>query len=226
MAQKQELRCVIAAGGTAGHVLPAIAVAEALQARGVRVSFAGSPDHIEAQLVAEAGYEFDPFRSAGLPRRAGLQLARALATAARAPAACLKILQRRRPDVVLGGGGYMSGPMVFAAALRRIPTGLLEADAHLGLANRLAAPFADRVFLALPIPGRDGRKYRVSGRPVPRPRRGGAEGVRPPSGFAGPARPGRQPGLVAAERARRRGVGRVWADGSSCLRAPRLSGAS
>jgi UDP-N-acetylglucosamine--N-acetylmuramyl-(pentapeptide) pyrophosphoryl-undecaprenol N-acetylglucosamine transferase len=69
---------------------------------------------------------------------------------------------------VLGGGGYVSGPMVVAAALRRIPTALLEADAHLGLANRLAAPFADRVFLALPIAGRDGGKYRVSGRPVPR----------------------------------------------------------
>src|ERR671934_1396362 len=168
MAEKRELRCVIAAGGTAGHVLPALAVAEALEAQGVRVSFAGSPDRIEAQLVAEAGYEFDPFRSAGLPRRAGLPLARALATAARSPAACLGILRRRRPNVVLGGGGYVSGPMVVAAALRRIPAALLEADAHLGLANRLAAPFADRVFLALPIPGRDGAKYRVSGRPVPR----------------------------------------------------------
>jgi UDP-N-acetylglucosamine--N-acetylmuramyl-(pentapeptide) pyrophosphoryl-undecaprenol N-acetylglucosamine transferase len=132
------------------------------------VSFAGSPDRIEAQLVAEAGYEFDPFRIAGLPRRAGLQLARAIVTAARAPAACLRILGRRRPDVVLGGGGYVAGPMVVAAAARRIPTALLEADAHLGLANRLAAPFADRVFLALPIAGRDGGKYRVSGRPVPR----------------------------------------------------------
>ena len=132
------------------------------------MSFAGSPDRIEAQLVAEAGYEFDPFRSAGLPRRAGLPLARALATAARSAAACLSILRRRRPNVVLGGGGYVSGPMVVAAALRRIPAALLEADAHLGLANRLAAPFADRVFLALPIAGRDGAKYRVLGRPVPR----------------------------------------------------------
>jgi UDP-N-acetylglucosamine--N-acetylmuramyl-(pentapeptide) pyrophosphoryl-undecaprenol N-acetylglucosamine transferase len=58
--------------------------------------------------------------------------------------------------------------MVLAAALRRTPAALLEADAHLGLANRLAAPFADRVFLALPVPGRDGAKYRVTGRPVPR----------------------------------------------------------
>jgi len=167
MAQKRELRCVIAAGGTAGHVLPALAVAEALGQRGVQVTFAGSRDRVEARLVPEAGYEFDAFESTGLPRRPGLALARALAIAARAPAACLAILRRRRPDVVLGGGGYVSGPMVVAAGLSRTPAALLEADAELGLANRLAAPFAGRVFLALPIAGRDGAKYSVTGRPVP-----------------------------------------------------------
>src|SRR6059036_2402948 len=76
MAEKRELKCVIAAGGTAGHVLPALAVAEALQAHGVRVSFAGSPDRVEARLVPEAGYEFDAFRSSGLPRRPGGDLVR------------------------------------------------------------------------------------------------------------------------------------------------------
>ena len=167
MGQKRELRCVIAAGGTAGHVLPALAVAEALGERGVQVSFAGSPDRVEARLVPEAGYEFDAFESSGLPRRPGLALARALVTAARAPASCLAILRRRGPDVVLGGGGYVSGPMVVAAGLSRTPAALLEADAEFGLANRLAAPFARRVFLALPIAGRDGSKYSVTGRPVP-----------------------------------------------------------
>src|SRR5205085_3339626 len=104
----------------------------------------------------------------GLPRRARPELVRALALGARAPAACLRILERRRPDVVLGGGGYVAGPMVVAAWLRRIPAALMEADAHFGLANRLAAPFARRVFLAFPIPGRSGGKYRVTGRPIPR----------------------------------------------------------
>ena len=133
----------------------------------MHVTFAGSPDRIEARLVPEAGYELDTFRISGLPRRPSLRLLRALALAGRAPRACARILKARRPDVVLGGGGYVAGPMVFAAARRRIPTALMEADAHLGLANRLAAPFARRVFLSFPIDGREGAKYRVTGRPIP-----------------------------------------------------------
>jgi UDP-N-acetylglucosamine--N-acetylmuramyl-(pentapeptide) pyrophosphoryl-undecaprenol N-acetylglucosamine transferase len=131
------------------------------------VTFAGSPDRVEAQLVPEAGYEFDPFRVAGLPRRPGAALLRGLALAAQAPFACREILARRRPDVVLGGGGYVAGPMVLAAWTRGIPAALTEADAHLGLANRLATPFARRVFLAFPIPGREPPKFRVTGRPLP-----------------------------------------------------------
>src|SRR5437870_7228905 len=102
------LKCLIAAGGTVGHVAPSLAVAEALTARGVRVTFAGSPDRVEARLVPEAGYEFDAFRIQGLPRRPGPSLARALLLAGRAPAACARILAARRPDVVLGGGGYVA----------------------------------------------------------------------------------------------------------------------
>src|SRR6266511_1555100 len=165
--QKRNVRCLIAAGGTAGHVAPSLAVAEALDRRGVRVTFAGSPDRIEARLVPDAGYELDTFRISGLPRRPSPALARALLQAGRAPRACRRILEARRPDVVLGGGGYVAGPMVYAAARRRIPTALLEADAHFGLANRLAAPFARRVFLSFPIDGRGGAKYRVTGRPIP-----------------------------------------------------------
>jgi UDP-N-acetylglucosamine--N-acetylmuramyl-(pentapeptide) pyrophosphoryl-undecaprenol N-acetylglucosamine transferase len=168
MEQRQHnVRCLIAAGGTAGHVAPSLAVAEALQRRGVEVTFAGSPDRIEARLVPEAGYELDTFRISGFPRRPSPALARALLLAARAPRACGRILEARRPDVVLGGGGYVAGPMIYAAALRKIPTALMEADAQLGLANRLALPFARRVFLSFPIAGRKGGKYRVTGRPVP-----------------------------------------------------------
>ena len=131
------------------------------------MTFAGSPGRAEAQLVPEAGYELDTFEIAGLPRRPTLRLARSLLLAGKAPFACRRILARRRPDIVLGGGGYVAGPMVVAAASRRIPAAIMEADAYLGLANRLALPFASRVFLAFPIPGRTGAKYLVTGRPVP-----------------------------------------------------------
>ena len=131
------------------------------------VTFAGSRGNVESRLVPEAGFELDTFAISGFPRRVGLELVRALALAARAPLACSEILSRRRPDVVLGAGGYVAGPMVLAARLRGVPTALTEADAHLGLANRLAAPFARRVFLAYAIPGRRGSKCRVVGRPIP-----------------------------------------------------------
>jgi UDP-N-acetylglucosamine--N-acetylmuramyl-(pentapeptide) pyrophosphoryl-undecaprenol N-acetylglucosamine transferase len=142
-------------------------VADELRDRGVLVTFAGSPDRVEAQLLPEAGYELDVFRISGLPRRPSPALARALLLAGRAPRACARILAERRPDVVLGGGGYVAGPMVYAAWRKRIPAALSEADARLGLANRLASRFARRVFLAYDIPGRLPPKYQVVGRPIP-----------------------------------------------------------
>jgi UDP-N-acetylglucosamine--N-acetylmuramyl-(pentapeptide) pyrophosphoryl-undecaprenol N-acetylglucosamine transferase len=131
------------------------------------VTFAGSSDRVESRLVPEAGFELDTFRVSGLPREPGLAQARAALRAAGAPLAALRILRRRRPDVVLGGGGYVAGPVVLAAWLSGVPAALTEADAHLGLANRLAAPFARRVFLAYAVPGRNGSRYRVVGRPIP-----------------------------------------------------------
>jgi UDP-N-acetylglucosamine--N-acetylmuramyl-(pentapeptide) pyrophosphoryl-undecaprenol N-acetylglucosamine transferase len=133
----------------------------------VTVTFAGSPDRVESRLVPEAGFELDTFEISGFPRSPSVALLRALWRAAGAPFACRAILRRRRPDVVLGGGGYVAGPMVLAARLSGIPAALTEADAHLGLANRLAAPFAKRLFLAYEIPGRAGSKVEVVGRPIP-----------------------------------------------------------
>jgi UDP-N-acetylglucosamine--N-acetylmuramyl-(pentapeptide) pyrophosphoryl-undecaprenol N-acetylglucosamine transferase len=131
------------------------------------VTFAGSPRRAEARLVPDAGFELDTFRVSGLPRRPGLAQAHAMLHALAAPAACDRILARRKPDVVLGAGSFVGGPMVLAAARRRIPTAITEADAHLGLANRLAAPFAKRVFLSFPIDGYDPPKYEVVGRALP-----------------------------------------------------------
>ncbi len=149
-------------------MVPALAVAAELTARGAQVTFAGTADRIEARLVPAAGYPLHTYHVSGLPRRPSLALVRGLGLAAVAPAECVRILRRVRPDVVFGGGGYVAGPMVAAAAALRIPAGLMEMDAHLGLANRMAAPLARRVFLSFPIAGLVPPRYQVTGRPVPR----------------------------------------------------------
>jgi UDP-N-acetylglucosamine--N-acetylmuramyl-(pentapeptide) pyrophosphoryl-undecaprenol N-acetylglucosamine transferase len=148
--------------------MPALAVAEELVREGAEVTFAGTPDRAEAHIVPAAGYAFDPFRVQGLPRSLSPRLVRALVRDVAAPAACAHILRRRRPQAVLGGGGFVAGPMLLAARALGIPRVLTEADAHLGLANRWAAPLADRVFLAYAIPGREPPRYEVVGRPVAR----------------------------------------------------------
>src|SRR3954471_9317537 len=165
---QQVARVVIAAGGTAGHVVPAIAVADALRAEGAEVSFLGARERAEADLVPEAGYEIDFLRVSGLDRRNPLKAVVAAVRAGRAVGAAPHLLERRRADVVLGGGGYVAGPAGLAATRMGLPLVLTEADSHLGLANRMLARRAARVCLAFPIPGRDGGPYVVTGRPVPR----------------------------------------------------------
>jgi UDP-N-acetylglucosamine--N-acetylmuramyl-(pentapeptide) pyrophosphoryl-undecaprenol N-acetylglucosamine transferase len=159
---------VIAAGGTAGHVVPALAVADELRDRGARVSFIGTRERIEAELVPEAGYEIDHLAVGGIDRKRPLRAAAASLRALRAVGTARRLLRRRSPRVVMGGGGFVAGPVGLAALSLRIPLVLTEADSHLGLANRLLAGRARRVCLAFPIEGREGERYLLTGRPVPR----------------------------------------------------------
>jgi UDP-N-acetylglucosamine--N-acetylmuramyl-(pentapeptide) pyrophosphoryl-undecaprenol N-acetylglucosamine transferase len=147
-------------------VVPAIAVADALRAEGAEVVFVGG-ERAEAELVPAAGYPLEPIRVEGLSRSNPLKAARAALKSVGAVRAAARLLARHRADAVLGGGGYVAGPVGLAAVLRRIPLVLSEADSHLGLANRLLAPRARRVCLAFPIDGREGERYRVTGRAVP-----------------------------------------------------------
>jgi UDP-N-acetylglucosamine--N-acetylmuramyl-(pentapeptide) pyrophosphoryl-undecaprenol N-acetylglucosamine transferase len=157
----------IAAGGTAGHVVPALAVADALRSRGAHVEFIGG-ERAEAELVPAAGYPFHRLRVSGIDRQSPLRAARALLLAARAGGRARRLLRRIGADAVLGGGGYVSGPVGLAARTLGLPLVLTEADSHLGVSNRLLAPLASRVCLAFPLPDRTGSRYLVTGRPVPR----------------------------------------------------------
>ena len=195
------------------------------------MTFAGSPDRVEARLVPERGYAFDavPRRRASRGGPGSRLAARARARGGARRSRAARILARRRPDVVLGGGGYVAGPMVLAAWTRRIPAALTEADAHLGLANRLAAPFARP---RLPrVPDRRARR-----REVPRRRTAGRRAARAPRPRARRARAlraarrtspsllvfGGSLGARSAERARRRRVGRRGPAGAAPERRARL----
>jgi UDP-N-acetylglucosamine--N-acetylmuramyl-(pentapeptide) pyrophosphoryl-undecaprenol N-acetylglucosamine transferase len=157
---------VIAAGGTAGHVVPALAVADALRERGASVEFIGG-ERAEAELVPAAGYPLHRLRVTGMDRSNPIRAARALLLAARATGRARRLLRRIGADAVLGGGGYVAGPVGLAARTLRLPLALTEADSHLGVTNRLLAPLAQRVFLAFPLADRSGSKYLVTGRAVP-----------------------------------------------------------
>ena len=149
-------------------MVPALAVADALRAEGARVVFVGG-ERAERTLVPEAGYDLRTIAVEGLSRTNPLKAARAVGKAVAGVGTARRILRDVRPDAVMGGGGYVAGPVGLAAVARRIPLVLTEADSHLGLSNRLLARFARRVCLAFPIAGRTGERYLVTGRPVPPP---------------------------------------------------------
>ena len=128
-------------------------------------------ERAEAQLVPAAGFELRTISVEGLSRTNPLRAARAAARSALAVARARRLLAELRPGAVMGGGGYVAGPVGLAAVTRRVPLVLTEADSHLGLSNRALAPFARRVCLAFPLDGggRAGSRYRVTGRPIPAP---------------------------------------------------------
>jgi UDP-N-acetylglucosamine--N-acetylmuramyl-(pentapeptide) pyrophosphoryl-undecaprenol N-acetylglucosamine transferase len=158
---------VIAAGGTAGHVVPALAVADALRGSGAEVAFLGTREGPEGRLVPAAGYEIEYVRARGIDRRSPLKAVGAAALAAAATRNARSAIRRWGAEAVLGAGGYVAGPAGLAALSLHVPLVLEESDRHLGLANRLLARWARRVCLAFPIAGRDGDRYLVTGRPVP-----------------------------------------------------------
>jgi UDP-N-acetylglucosamine--N-acetylmuramyl-(pentapeptide) pyrophosphoryl-undecaprenol N-acetylglucosamine transferase len=145
-----------------------MAVADELRASGAEVSFLGARGRMEAELVPAAGYEIDLVKVRGIDRRNPLRAAQAGVEAIGAVGAARRVLRRRGADAVVGGGGYVAGPAGLAAVMTRTPLVLTEADSHLGLANRLLAGRARRVCLAFPIEGREGGRYLVTGRPVPK----------------------------------------------------------
>jgi UDP-N-acetylglucosamine--N-acetylmuramyl-(pentapeptide) pyrophosphoryl-undecaprenol N-acetylglucosamine transferase len=146
------LKVAITGGASAGHVVPALAVAAELQRTGDvgELVFFGRPDSIEHDLATKAGIRLAPVPSAGLQRFRSWQNVVMPLTVARGVFAAWRSMRRERPDIVFSKGSYVSVPVGIAAWLCRIPLAIHESDHSLGLANRVLARFATQVFLAEP----------------------------------------------------------------------------
>jgi UDP-N-acetylglucosamine--N-acetylmuramyl-(pentapeptide) pyrophosphoryl-undecaprenol N-acetylglucosamine transferase len=168
------MRVTIAGGGTGGHIYPAVGVVEYLRAIDDRlhVAFVGTRSGLEAGIVPSLGYKMYSIVAKPLPSKKGLGAVPALASAMVGLVQSFGILLLERPNVVVGTGGYASGPLVFAASLVGIPTLLIEPNVIPGRTTTLLARMVDRIALGFPESVRYFRKgtnLRVTGIPV-RPR--------------------------------------------------------
>jgi UDP-N-acetylglucosamine--N-acetylmuramyl-(pentapeptide) pyrophosphoryl-undecaprenol N-acetylglucosamine transferase len=157
---------LIMAGGTGGHVFPALAVAKVLRDRGVAVVWLGVPASMESRLVPAQGFPIEWVRIAGIRGKGPRAWALAPLRVIGALLQSLRILRRVRPRAVLGAGGYVSGPGGIAAWLLRIPLLIHEQNAVAGLTNRYLSHFAAKVLEAFPGSFRAGAHARAIGNPV------------------------------------------------------------
>lgn len=163
-------RILIAASGTGGHLFPGLVLAQVFRQRdrAAEVTFVGTARGLEARLVPRAGFPLETIEIAGLKRVGWRQaLGTLLWRLPKSLLQCWRILRRRRPDVVIGIGGYTSGPLVLMAALCGIPTLILEPNAHPGFTNRVLIHFVRAAAVAFPETAAFfGKKARVTGNPV------------------------------------------------------------
>jgi UDP-N-acetylglucosamine--N-acetylmuramyl-(pentapeptide) pyrophosphoryl-undecaprenol N-acetylglucosamine transferase len=140
------MKIIIAGGGTGGHLFPGIAVAEELKARGHEVRFVGTARGIEARVCPQEGWPLDLIDVGGLKGGGALALIKGLLRVPRAMGQSFGLLRRLKPDLVIGVGGYASGPFVLAAALTGRPTAILEQNSVPGVTNRMLGRVVKVVF--------------------------------------------------------------------------------
>ena len=169
------MRVLLTGGGTAGHINPALAVAEYIKNNNenAKISYIGTAKKLEATLVPKAGYDFRTIDVAGFRRKISIPNIfyniSAASKAVTSSFAARKILKELKPDVVMGTGGYVSGPVLREAAKLGIKTAIHEQNAYPGITTKMLAPKVDRVMLAIPEAKKHinvNRDYVVTGNPV------------------------------------------------------------
>jgi UDP-N-acetylglucosamine--N-acetylmuramyl-(pentapeptide) pyrophosphoryl-undecaprenol N-acetylglucosamine transferase len=162
------VKILIAGGGTGGHLFSGVAVAEELRARGHEVLFVGTARGIEAKVCPSEGWRLELIDVGGLKGAGPLGIVKGLFRVPRAMWQSRRILARERPDVVLGVGGYASGPVVLAAWMRGIPTAIIEQNSVPGFTNRVLGKLVRAVFGAFQAARSHfpSRKYHLVGNPI------------------------------------------------------------
>jgi len=165
------MRVLIAAGGTGGHIYPGIAVAQEIMRRNPesRVRFVGTARGLETRLVPQAGFELTLIDSAGLKNVSLVARMKGLAILPKSFVSARRVIREFQPDVVVGAGGYVSGPVVLMASFLRRPTLVMESNALPGWTNRVLARFVDRAAVSFEqaLPYFRGKAV-VTGNPVRR----------------------------------------------------------
>jgi UDP-N-acetylglucosamine--N-acetylmuramyl-(pentapeptide) pyrophosphoryl-undecaprenol N-acetylglucosamine transferase len=146
------MRVIVTGGGTGGHIYPALAIARGLLTKDPnnRILYVGTHEGMEARIVPDSGLDFAGVSGKGLPRKLGVELFKVAGKSFHALWETKKILKRFHPDLVIGTGGYVSGPVVLTAALFGFPTLLHEQNAFPGITNRILALFVRRVMVTFP----------------------------------------------------------------------------
>lgn len=146
------MRVIVTGGGTGGHIYPALAIAKGILARepGSQILYVGTKEGMEARLVPEAGIDFQGVSGQGLPRKLSVETIKVGAKSFKALWETKQILKNFKPDLVVGTGGYVSGPVVLTAALFGIPTLLHEQNALPGITNKILARFVRKVMVTFP----------------------------------------------------------------------------
>ena len=160
---------LIMAAGTGGHIFPGLAIADTMRARGWQVSWLGTTRGMESDIVPRHGVPFDAIDFTGLRGKGLMHTITGAFKMLVSFFSCLMILRRRKPDVVLGMGGYVTVPGGVMAKLTGVPLALVNADAALLMSNKALLPFASKVLFGFDTQGDEaGAKVQVTGNPVRR----------------------------------------------------------
>lgn len=145
------MKILFAGGGTAGHINPALAIAKDIceKNKDTEISFVGTAEGLEVSLIPHSGYNLDLIKIHGFDRSSNLAKIKTLLEIPMAVAASKKIIKRFKPDLVIGTGGYVCGPVLYAAAKMKIPTFVHESNAFPGITTKILARYIDKVAIGI-----------------------------------------------------------------------------